>query len=304
MVKHPATTNDPSGDNDHVDNEHVDVDGHVPDVVPLLRGERAALIELLEGLDTDQWSAPTDCPAWSVQGIALHLLGDDLALLARQRDSGVSGLIVYAEDHPGISFRELLDGFNEQWVTASRFLSGPLLIELLRLSGQWTADYYETVDSEQLGEAVGMFGVTDASPYWQIIAREYVERWAHHHQIRRALGKPDLGEEFLRGAADVIVTSLAPAMAGIDAGDGAQIGIEITSIGSWTYERRHGRWVVQPGHPESADGLLLRLDQRHATTVLSRGLDSSNVWEPFQSSGDSRLADAMKQLLSQILARP
>ena len=37
--------------------------------------ERAALLDLLGQLKPDEWAAPTECPAWSVKGIALHLLG-------------------------------------------------------------------------------------------------------------------------------------------------------------------------------------------------------------------------------------
>ena len=48
----------------------------------------------------------------------------------------MNSIFLYAVDHPGLNFRELLDGFNEQWVTASQFLSTELLIELLRLVGE------------------------------------------------------------------------------------------------------------------------------------------------------------------------
>ena len=68
----------------------------------------------------------------------------------------------------GADFRTLLDTFNDRWVAASRFLSPMLLIELLRLSGEWTAVYYEEVDPEAHGEPVGLFGASrDASsPFW------------------------------------------------------------------------------------------------------------------------------------------
>ena len=48
-----------------------------------LRPERAALLSLLEGLEPEQWSRPTECPLYSVKGVALHVLGDDLSLLSR-----------------------------------------------------------------------------------------------------------------------------------------------------------------------------------------------------------------------------
>ena len=54
-----------------------------PDVTRVLRPERAVLLELLRGLSSEEWERTTECPAWDVKGIALHVLGDDLSLLTR-----------------------------------------------------------------------------------------------------------------------------------------------------------------------------------------------------------------------------
>jgi uncharacterized protein (TIGR03083 family) len=62
--------------------------GSISVVLDVLRPERAALLELLEGLDPDAWSRPTECPAYSVKGIATHVLGDDLSLLSRATRRG------------------------------------------------------------------------------------------------------------------------------------------------------------------------------------------------------------------------
>lgn len=162
-------------------------------VLDVLRPERRGLLDLLSELDVVQWGAATECPEFTVKGIATHLLGDDLSLLSRQRDGALSGLVGIASDHPGADIRELLAVFNERWVTAAGFFSVELLLELLALSGEWTATYYEHVDPAAPGEHVGFFRGTEASsPYWQSIAREYYERWIHHSQIRRALGRPSL----------------------------------------------------------------------------------------------------------------
>src|SRR5205085_6632722 len=83
-----------------------------------------------------------------------------------------------------------LDRHNQQWVEASLDFSVPLLLELLRLSGKWTYEWYSTVDPERTGEPIHWVG-PDPAPYWLLCAREYLERWIHHLQIRRALGRPD-----------------------------------------------------------------------------------------------------------------
>lgn len=179
-----------------------------------LRPERTRLLELLRGLTVDEWSAPTECPLYSVKGIATHVLGDDFSLLSRQRDHATQGLVLEAEQMPGADLRTLLDTFNDRWVAAARFLSADLLVELLRLAGEWTSDYYESVDPSALCEPVGFFGSTgEPSPFWQAIAREYMERWVHHSQIRRALASGSLAEE----AFVSVGVEVAASAAGVDA---------------------------------------------------------------------------------------
>ncbi len=145
------------------------------DVTATLRAERQALLDLLRGLAPEEWDSSTECPAWTVHGVAQHVLGDDLSLLARQRDEATNGLFLYAEDHPGLDFRQLLDGFNEQWVTAARFFSPRITTDLLAWTGDATAEFYEAVGLDTAGEPVGFFGSHGPTPYRLIAAREYVE---------------------------------------------------------------------------------------------------------------------------------
>jgi uncharacterized protein (TIGR03083 family) len=187
--------------------------GSISVVLDVLRPERAALVELLEGLDAAAWSQPTECPAYSVQGIATHVLGDDLSLLSRQRDAAENGLFQLAVEMPGSDFRTLLDTFNDRWVAAARFFSTELVIELLRLAGDWTASYNEAVDPNAPGEPVGFFGASgSSSPFWHAIAREYIERWVHHSQIRRAIGLSSLADEPFLG----VGVAVAGAAAGVE----------------------------------------------------------------------------------------
>jgi uncharacterized protein (TIGR03083 family) len=165
-------------------------------VLDAYRPERGALLSLLGGLGAEDWGRPTECPAYSVKGVATHILGDDLSLLSRQRDEAEDGLSLLAPALPGADFPTLLDSFNDRWVASAQFLSTDLLMTLLQLVGDWTVDYYEAVDPQLPGESVGLFGAApgNPSPFWHAIAREYVERWVHHSQIRRALGLSSLAE--------------------------------------------------------------------------------------------------------------
>src|SRR6266700_3855903 len=86
------------------------------DIWSLLDAERAELLSFLGDPDVPEWAA------WSVKGVALHLLGDDLSILSRQRDGEPSRVAIEA----GSDWQSLfvaLDRHNEQWGAASRHFS-------------------------------------------------------------------------------------------------------------------------------------------------------------------------------------
>lgn len=222
--------------------------------------ERSRLIELLAGLDDSQWALPTECPAYSVKGIASHILGDDLSLLSRQRDGAVQGLVLMAERMPGADFRSLLNGFNDQWVEATRFMSIPLLLHLLDLAGEWTHRYYREIDPNTPGEPVLLFGATlgGSSPFWQAIAREYLERWVHHSQIRRALGLGSLSDPPFLETGHAIVSTVAGAPTQ-EHGDGMGPSQERWTIGPLDLgPRAQAADILTIGHTASEVAALLQ----------------------------------------------
>jgi uncharacterized protein (TIGR03083 family) len=279
------------------------------DLTGMLGPERSALLELLDALDEDEWRAPTECPEWTVKGVALHVLGDDLSLLSRQRDEALQGLILYSETRPGLSFRQLLDGFNEQWVEAALFLSPPLVIELLRLAGEWTAAFYMEVDPHRPGEPVGFFGAqgtasdsttSPTSPYWQAIAREYVERWVHQHQIRRALARADLGRGFLEPAAATVGRSFAAHLPDFDAALGTVVQPAVDDVGTWSLTRSAEGWSFADGADSDA-AVVLSLSQADATPVLSRAWTADEAVAAFRISGDLALAERVLEVVGLIV---
>jgi hypothetical protein len=126
------------------------------DVTEVLEPERSALVVMLSELSPDEWLAPTECPAWSVQGIVLHILGDDLSLLSRQRDVAQPAVF---RDHVGTwaGRFESLDAFNEHWVATADFFSPKLIVDLLRSTGEWTLAWYSGVDPNSSGEVVHFY---------------------------------------------------------------------------------------------------------------------------------------------------
>jgi uncharacterized protein (TIGR03083 family) len=280
--------------------------GAVPlDSTPMLQPERTALLDLLRGLRPEDWDRPTECPAWNVKGIALHILGDDLSLLSRQRDASTDSLTIFATAHPGLTFRSLLDGFNEQWVTASAFLSAESLIGLLWIVGDWSDAFYREVGLDTLSrEPVGLFAQTEPSPYWQVIAREYVERFVHQSQIRRAVGAPDLDGDVVVWAATVVVHILAAWLADYAPAVGSTIEIDFgvpSRLCVW--ERTAERWVVRD---EGTADAAARISVEPGSTVamLSRGITTTAAAEALTISGDAALARGAIEIVAPLLAPP
>jgi hypothetical protein len=239
-----------------------------------------------------------------VKGIALHLLGDDLSLLSRQRDSEPSGVAIEA----GASFDELfvaLDRFNERWVEAASFFSPPVVIELLRLSGEWTHDFYGTVDDDLLGEPVPWIG-PDPAPYWLLAAREYWERWIHQEQIRRAVGRPGLHDQrFAVPAIAVAVRGFPQGLAPFPAPDGTTITLRITDAAgaAWTVGCDGRTWTLYDGAPDDPT-VVIPVDLETAALLFSRALTNAELTDRLHPEGDPDLGAVMVGGLAAFFARP
>src|SRR5215213_2285537 len=217
------------------------------DVVDLFPEERAALLRVLEDLSAEEWQTPTVCPGWSVKDIALHLLGDDVSVLGRGRDGHVSPN--FAEGLDISTWDGLLTAINRQnatWVYATRRMSSPLLLTMLRLTGDETAEYFRGLDPNQLGDPVDWAGPQPA-PAWMHVAREYTERWVHQQHIRDAVGRPGLTERrFFHPVLDAFARALPYTLRERFAREGTRVRlvIEGDAGGSWTALRRGDGWTL------------------------------------------------------------
>ena len=265
------------------------------DVVPWLRDERRALLELLGGLSSDAWQLPTECPKWTVHGLVVHILGDDLSLLSRQRDGAPSGLLAVAQRGAAKDFPGLLDAFNEEWVAAASFLSPELLCELLRLTDGWTADWYAAVPPDRLGEAVVWLG-PEPAPYWLIAAREYVERWVHHQQLARATGSPGPGDEATLRAVDAISYGLPRLLGTVHAPDDAVVALRVLD-GTWTLGGPGGGWALHASPALAPTAAVAITPSDTAARAFSRGLTAAELIDALEPSGDPDLAAVVTQIL-------
>ncbi len=177
-------------------------------VIDLFPEERKQLLELLSSFDAEEWEKPTICPGWTVKDIALHLLGDDIGYLSRNRDHFSNSFFQDKDLHEWKSLVENINEANELWVKATARTSPKLLIDLLELSGKQFYGYMQTLDQMAMGGAVSWAG-PDPAPVWLDTAREYTERWMHQQQIRDAVNKPGLKDRrFFHPVLDTFIRAL------------------------------------------------------------------------------------------------
>jgi uncharacterized protein (TIGR03083 family) len=275
------------------------------DVTKMLRPERASLLALLQGLDANDWRKPTECPAWNVKELALHILGDDLSLLSRQRDGATNSLFLFAEDHPGLNFRELLDGFNEQWVHSARFFSPEVVMELLRTVGETSDAFYCEVGLETIsGEPVGLFATSEPSPYWQVIAREYLERVVHQSQIRRAVSAPPMDGELVTAVVLVTTHLLAAWSRDVAAPIGTTVAFDFGVYGTWVWVRGADAWDVIDGESDAPADARIAVRADAVVAMVSRGCDADAARSAIDLEGDRVLGASILDIVAPLLGRP
>jgi uncharacterized protein (TIGR03083 family) len=262
----------------------------------LLADERGVLLALLAGLDPEDWELPTECPAWSVRGIALHLLGDDLSILSRQRDERPSRVAIATAAQGWDQLFVILDRQNEAWVEAASDMSTHLLCQLLRLSGEWTHAWYTTVDPNRLGEPIPWAGAEPA-PYWFLAAREYLERWIHHQQIRRAVAAEPLDQAgWVVPAVGVAARGLRAGLAVLPAEPATTVSFALPEA-AWTVRKQAEGWEIMDGAPEEPT-VRLGLSLKSAALLFSRALPTAEIPEHVEMHGDPELGSAIVAGLS------
>lgn len=206
-------------------------------IAPLIELERVRLLGLLAYLGEEDWQRPTPCPDWTVLGLACHLLGDDLGLLARRRDHYMG-----TPSPEGLSESEFIDWLDElqmEWVRAARRLSPPLVVELLEWSGPRLFAVLAQEDLSERAARVSWAG-PERAPRWLDQLRELSEYWIHRQQLLEAVGRPvDLDPTLLRPVLLGLRWALPYRLSQADLAPGA---IQI-SIGDPINEE----WTVVPG---------------------------------------------------------
>lgn len=209
--------------------------------------------------------------------------------------------------HPGDgeALPTFLDRINDEWGTATRRISPPLLIGLLLTIGDELVRFWQTVDLNVVGASVYWAG-PGPHPYWLDVAREYTEYWTHQQQIRGATARPGLTEpRYLGPVIDTFLRALPHTLRDVDAPAGTTLQVTVTGPGGgdWACTREPDRWRLRrQRHPSPA--ARLELDADTTWRLCTRGVTPEQAAERARISGDRRLAAAALQIVSIIWSPP
>jgi len=231
------------------------------DYAGLFAVERDRLTELLAGLQAADWERPSPCPGWTVLGLGCHLVGDDLGLLARNRD-GFLGTPAPAGSEA--EFAAWLDELQAEWVRAARRLSPRLVTDLLRWAGPQITVMFASEDVRARTASVSWAG-PDLVPAWLGQARELSEYWIHRQQILQALGRPsDLRADLAGPVLDGLRWAYPYRLAGAAAQPGDTVSISVTGplARTWHLVAAETGWQFgdQPG-PRLVGSLSMNAEQ-------------------------------------------
>ena len=256
------------------------------------RVERGRLLDVLRSLEGADWLRPTRCPGWSVHGLGLHLLGDDLSFLSWQRDEHHGTPAPTSLDEAG--FINWLDALQVEWVHAARRLSPRLVVEMLEWLNSPVAQIVDAQDPGVIDSNVSWASKYPV-PRWLDQVRELSERWIHRQQILEALGRPvDLDEDLVRPVLDGLRWAYPFHLGGVPRQPGTAVTISITGpelVDRWTLVSDGQQWQFGAATDTAA---VAGID---ATTnqlwrLLTNNLDSAEHGKP-TTFGDEEITEVL-----------
>jgi len=256
----------------------------------LIRPLHQELLGLLESLKAADWERTTVAPDWKVGDVAAHLLDGTLRRIAAGRDHHLLPPPYPLHSPPDLT--RFINDLNRQGVAYLKRISPRLLIDLLRITGEWAALFYESLPLDEPAQwAVSWAGEME-SENWMDIGRDYTEHWHHQMQIRDAVGEPRLLAPFwMEPLLGISVRALPVAYAAHPAPDGTVVTLEVfgPTSGTWSVVCEEGRWRVALGRPEHPNALV-RISTDDVWRVLFNAVNSPGLEQRIAIEGAADLA--------------
>lgn len=245
----------------------------------LFRELDAHLLDLLRSFSPVDWDRPTVCSAWSVKGIAAHLLDTALRRLSIQRDGYIP-----PENPQGFYSHEefvvYINRLNAEWTTAAARLSPRILIDLMQKVAGELADLFESLDPYAPARFSVSWAGESESPMWFDIAREFTERWHHQRQIVDAVGvRTPIDERRLQyPVLDTFMRALPHTYRNVAAPDETLVCVRIVGDagGEWFVRRTEGAWRLFYEVSDRADSVVT-IEQSIAWKFLTKRTDRATA---------------------------
>lgn len=257
------------------------------DVLHLFPVLDKALINLLSGLEQNQWNKDTLCKKWKVKDIAAHLLDGALRRLSVGRDSFFLPAPEFSDYRDLVDYLNML---NADWIQACKRLSPQIITEQLRLSQDQLFEYLSGLDPN----AKAIFPVAWAGEHSSSnrfdIAREYTERWHHQQQIRHAVGAESiLTRQLYYPFLEICMQALPYHYRNVQSAEGALIRIEVVgeSGGTWSIMQKSGAWIFSDSVAQ-ADSMVF-IDENIAWMLFANNIDAGEASQFWQVLGNREL---------------
>jgi uncharacterized protein (TIGR03083 family) len=273
----------------------LDASVRIPVLAPL-RTVNDALLDLLRGFEPDEWHRPTVHPDRTVKDLATHLLQGSLNRVSVLRDGFrvATGPISRIED-----LTALIQRNNREFMTAMRWVSPRILIDLLTIYDREMVAAFERLDPDGAGLGVAWAGES-VSRNWFDVAREYTEKWHHQQQLRDATGRPPLYDPaLLTPALETFARGLPFAFRSRDAEDGTRVAVTVTGpvTPSWTLRRIGGTWSLWSGAHENAD-VSISLPADVAWRLWTKGVMADEARASMVVRGDATMAAPLTRFVA------
>ncbi|MFF3350789.1 maleylpyruvate isomerase family mycothiol-dependent enzyme [Streptomyces sp. NPDC002779] len=262
------------------------------DTRPLFGPELASLLDLLRGLQRNEWSRAA-APGWTVHDVAAHILGGYQGRLGWNTESPQRARVA------GESLEAFIHRVNQEWVDLHADHSPAELIEALELAGTQVTRQFEGTDLAATGLGVSWAGA-DPAPKWLDVAREFTEYWTHRQQIRQATGQAtDPEPNALSAVLDIFMRALPHTLRHTPAPAGTQLQVVIdeSAISTWTVTATADRWSLAET-PTGRPTASVRLDPETAWRLCTRSIDPGTALARARISGERQLAEAACQIVS------
>jgi uncharacterized protein (TIGR03083 family) len=266
---------------------HLDATVRIPVLEPLRRVNEA-LLDLVRGFTAEDWPRPTVHPDRNVKDLTAHLLQGSLNRVSIVRDgyrlpmppiAGIDELIA------------LIQRNNREFMTAMRWVSPRILIDLLAVYDREMVAAFETLDPDANGIGVAWAGET-VSRNWFDIAREYTEKWHHQQQLRDATKRLPLYEPaLLAPVLETFARGLPFAFRSGEADDGTRVAVTVTGPLTlhWTLRRIGGAWSLWSGTDPDAEAAI-SLPADVAWRVWTKGMKRDEARAKMTVRGDETMA--------------